>query len=1112
METPSPSSSPSASPSSSPSASPWSSPSASPSATPSATASESAGPWCPQTPTGLTAVPGDNSAVLAWDLPLEDEATALTGYEATVYSIEDPADTQKATFAASALAATITGLRNGRVYQVVLKAQNAVGLSAPTEAVEVRPTNGIDGEVSRLVVEYETGVASVEAPLVATGSDVIDEVGLEPGKALGDGLMTVELTEPVSIADAEAIAEVLTADPRIVSAEPDQVVTTASFPETSPNDAQFAGQQWNLWGTYGIGAAETPNDMTTAYSTAQGAGVRVAVIDTGITRHEDFGNRLLPGYDFVSSYPELKSSREAVPIGSDPATNAVSFDGDYVATDTYGELGWDNNPADPGDWRGVAPVRNSSWHGTNIAGIIGAEANNSIGIVGVAPKVEIQPIRALSWRGGLLSDVAASITWASGGVVPEVAENPTPANVINLSFSTEGMCTPALQTAIDGALSRGVTVVAAAGNANDDVSKYAPANCDGVISVGASDRNGKRAGYSNFGIGIDISAPGGDANGDGSAGVFTLSNTGAQAPLIDGYAYTQGTSVSAAHVTGALARLVELNPESTPSELSFILTGAGNVKHFAQDSCDIDPLKTCGPGIVQIASNTMTNTFNYTGAVQTWTVPAGITSVYVEALGANGGLGGGGSRGGARVQGTLAVTPGETLSIYVGGGGGAGSAGAAGGWNGGGNGQGTYGAGGGGATDIRQGGTAVVNRVIIAGGAGGGGFYGGGGAAGFPSGSAGVLCSSTWTSCVNNSSGGTQSAGGTNGVGANTSGSNAGGGGGGYFGGGAGATNAAGAGGSSYSSNAVTSVTHTAQANATNSAHGSLTITTTVPSLTPTDLTAAGFTRSVDLSWTPWSFDAVTGYRIKWGTDPASMTNQIDVNSPASTFRHQSQNVLAITNKALTSNVATLTTSTAHGLAVGDVVVVEGVGSPFNGTVTVTTVPTSTTFKFALTSVNVTSSAVNPTGIAQKQLSLPVGTTFYYKIAARYTDTAQSCNASCFSAYTSPVVSAATVFANGTIFEYTGAPVAYTVPDGVSWLQVDSQGGQGGTAGTNGYSGGLGGRARATIPVTAGETLFVYVGGSGGGVTRTYDTSLTLPFTYSSGWNGGGTGNNTNAG
>jgi hypothetical protein len=369
-------------------------------------------------------------------------------------------------------------------------------------------------------------------------------------------------------------------------------------------------------------------------------------------------------------------------------------------------------------------------------------------------------------------------------------------------------------------------------------------------------------------------------------------------------------------------------------------------------------------------------------------------------------------------------------------------------------------------------------------------------------------------SCVANGTVATQSAGVASGIGGNTAGSNSGGGGGGYYGGGGSTvTNASAPGGSSFTSGVVvSSVTHTAGANTSSSANGSIVITTTIPTLAPANFVAAGFARSVDLAWTPWNFDAVTGYRIKWGTDPASMTNQIDVNSPASTFRHQSQNVLAITNKALTSNVATLTTSTAHGLAVGDVVVVEGVGSPFNGTVTVTTVPTSTTFKFALTSVNVTSSAVNPTGIAQKQLSLPVGTTFYYKIAARYTDTAQSCNASCFSAYTSPVVSAATVFANGTIFEYTGAPVAYTVPDGVSWLQVDSQGGQGGTAGTNGYSGGLGGRARATIPVTAGETLFVYVGGSGGGVTRTYDTSLSLPFTYSSGWNGGGTGNNTNAG
>jgi hypothetical protein len=698
-----------------------------------------------------------------------------------------------------------------------------------------------------------------------------------------------------------------------------------------------------------------------------------------------------------------------------------------------------------------------------------------------------------------------------------VPDNATPANVINLSFATQGMCTPALQTAIDGAISRGVSVVAAAGNANDDVRNYAPANCDGVISVGASDRSGKRAAYSNFGEGIDVSAPGGDLNGDGTSGVYTLSNAGAQGPDADGYAYSQGTSVAAAHVTGAIARLIELNPESSPSLLRFLITGSSSTKRFAGGACDSDPAKGCGSGIVQIASNAMRNTFNFTGGVQTWTVPAGVTSIYVEALGANGGLGGAAANfGGARVQGTMPVTPGETLSIYVGGGGRASSSRggtSAGGWTGGGNGLGTVGAGGGGATDIRQGGTAVSNRVIVAGGAGGAGNYGNGAAGGFPTGQGSQLCSSTWTNCTFGTNGGTQIGGGANGVGANATATQSGGGGGGYFGGTVAPANGGGAGGSSFTTNAVTSVTHSAGTNTTGSANGSLTITTTVNSLAPTDLLAAGFSRSVDLSWTPWPFDAVTGYRVKWGTDPAALTNQFDVNSPASNVRHQSMTPLAITNRALTSNVATLTTASAHGLAIGDVVTVEGVGAPFNGTVTVTVVPTSTTFRYAATSAtNVATAAVSPTGLAQKELSLPIGTTFYYRIATRYTDASQSCNTNCISAYTSPVVSAETVFVQGRVFDYTGAPQIYTVPAGVTWLQVDALAGQGGTAGAFNYRGGLGGRTRATIPVTPGETLFVYTGGAGGGVMRDFDTSTTLPFTYSAGWNGGGTGNNSNAG
>jgi hypothetical protein len=705
------SSAPSASPSGSASASaePTDSASPSPSASPTESADASVLLACPDVPTGVVATPGDNSVVLTWDDPRQGDQAPVppTSYRIRAEALDDSADVQEITIDAPANAATLTGLRNGRVYAITMIAINPAGESEASEPVEVTPTNGIDGEVSRLVVEYETGVDPTESSTVATGAELIDSVALEPGKELGDGLRTVELSEPVSTDEAKAIAEELTADPRVVSAEPDQIVTTASFPDTAPDDTSFAGQQWNLWGNYGIGAATSPTEMTSAYSTSQGKGTRVAVIDTGITPHADFGDRLLPGYDFVSDYRELAGVRDAGSIvqsragpvadassaspsasgsasasesasasasSSPPASSSatatssasssasasasavtvtsngelVSFDGDYVNADRYGAAGWDANPADSGDWRKVAPVRDSSWHGTSMAGIIGAEANNGVGIVGVAPKVQIQPIRALSWRGGLLSDVAASITWASGGSVPGVPDNATPANVINLSFATLGMCTPALQTAIDGAVSRDVTVVAAAGNANDDVRNYAPANCEGVVSVGASDKNGKRAVYSNFGEGIDVSAPGGDLNGDGTSGVYTLSNEGAGEPGVDSYTHTQGTSVAAAHVTGAIARLIELNPKASPSLLRFQITGTSSTKRFADDVCDPDPAKGCGSGIVQIAANSMTNTFNYTGAVQTWTVPAGVTSIYVEALGANGGFGYGGDSAVAR--------------------------------------------------------------------------------------------------------------------------------------------------------------------------------------------------------------------------------------------------------------------------------------------------------------------------------------------------------------------------------------------------------------------------------------------------------------------------------
>ena len=203
-------------------------------------------------------------------------------------------------------------------------------------------------------------------------------------------------------------------------------------------------------------------------------------------------------------------------------------------------------------------------------------------------------------------------------------------------------------------------------------------------------------------------------------------------------------------------------------------------------------------------------TFSYTGSMQTWTVPAGVTSVTFTADGAAGagssaGYGNGGL--GGRVQGTLNVTPGQVLNIYVGGAG----SGATGGYNGGGSGPTSYptwGGGGGGATDIRIGGTALADRVLVAAGGGGAGYncggstnHGGGG--GGTTGITGWQCNSQ-TSYVG--VGATQAAGGANLGGLGTAGTlgqggngyyiYGGGGGGGYYGGGGGSYGGGGGGSS----------------------------------------------------------------------------------------------------------------------------------------------------------------------------------------------------------------------------------------------------------------------------------------------------------------------------
>jgi hypothetical protein len=220
---------------------------------------------------------------------------------------------------------------------------------------------------------------------------------------------------------------------------------------------------------------------------------------------------------------------------------------------------------------------------------------------------------------------------------------------------------------------------------------------------------------------------------------------------------------------------------------------------------------SCGPGIevciagecVDCPNPTGTKTFNYTGGQQTWVVPACVVSVTVEVWGAQGGGSNGGEDGGlgGYAKGTLAVTAGETLYLYVGG---KGQNQSSGGWNGGGDGA-QYGGGGGGGTDIRQAGTSLHERVVVGGGGAGGqtggpdhGWGGnGGGLTGATGGS-----NQGWTAGGGGSQNGGGSAGskcsaGSFGLGGSNASYHVSGGGGGWYGGGC-SYAAGGGGGSAY--------------------------------------------------------------------------------------------------------------------------------------------------------------------------------------------------------------------------------------------------------------------------------------------------------------------------
>jgi serine protease len=318
-------------------------------------------------------------------------------------------------------------------------------------------------------------------------------------------------------------------------------------PLAVPNDSLYPSM-WHL----------TALNLPAAWELEKGSAgtVTIAVIDTGIVQHPDLNPRVLAGYDMVTD-----------------ATRAQ--DGD----------GRDSDATDPGR---DLPNGGSSWHGSHCAGTIGAVTDNSSGISGVNWNARIVPVRVLGKGGGTDFDIAAGMTWASGGNVPGAAANANPASVISMSLGGQGEATQTYQDAIDSAAPRNAIFVVAAGNDNIDASQFTPCNQTGVLCIGATRFNGTRASYSNYGQRIDVVAPGGetaeDSNGDGKPdGV--LSTVLNQAGTMPFFEFEQGTSMATPHVAGIISLMKARNPAITYAQAKQILVETANTSSRCNEGC-----------------------------------------------------------------------------------------------------------------------------------------------------------------------------------------------------------------------------------------------------------------------------------------------------------------------------------------------------------------------------------------------------------------------------------------------------------------------------------------------------------------------------------------------
>lgn len=492
----------------------------------------------------------------------------------------------------------------------------------------------------RLIVKWRAAdVASLQIPTVAGRAlhlRSVTGVDVAPVRTLFGQTDVMQLPYVPGPREMSDILARLNTDPAVQYAEPDAWRYIADFPaDAAPNDPSFvagsdANGSWEGQWYLQPSSSATPAAIsaTGAWQTTLGSpSVVVAVIDTGII--EDQPDFIYPAG--VSSTPKLQCNTGG--SGTGCGYDFVSCDQGNLTTDSNGRTtadcsatgsaatyqfandghGWAPDAADPGDWidatdvalplfqqAGCTTQAPSSWHGTKVAGVIGAVANNGIGVAGIAPMTTILPVRALGKCSGRISDIAAAILWSAGiGVTTDagsIASSPA-ANIINLSLAAESPCSQTEQDAISQAIAAGVLVVAAAGNEGGPLD--APANCSGVLSVVGLRAAGTKVPYSNLSsadAAASIAAPGGNCVSTSttagitvpcSYAIITTSDAGTTSPAATPgfYTYSQmnqsyidaggnqdntavaGTSFAAPMVAGVAALMMAAAPGLTPSQI-----------------------------------------------------------------------------------------------------------------------------------------------------------------------------------------------------------------------------------------------------------------------------------------------------------------------------------------------------------------------------------------------------------------------------------------------------------------------------------------------------------------------------------------------------------------